>query len=312
MATVYDAAPDPSESEREARRRHLSVWIAMLLLFLGCVGLGIYASRAAEGDQTFSFIALLIIFMTALAASSIVFKALDLGSKEEAFGLPSGSVRAMIAIGIMILFVVFGLPVVSSEPKELSSGEVQVPAEQLPGVIRLNSEQGFVIRVRDLGAAAAPPAAPGAAPTPGRPARIEIVRMNTVTDEQMDLNRQLLTAIVTLLTTVVGFYFGSRSATDVIKASPDARLNVGDGGNGGDGGGGGEEPKPNDPGEGENVVGGAAEEAEVASGAGGSAGAVEEATPEQMPDGINRQEADDLPEEVRATLPKLDPEETSR
>lgn len=201
--------------ERREKRRINAIYIGLLVLLLGCIGLGVYSFKTPESDQTFGFIALLIIFMTALAASSLVFVGLNVGSKEEAFGLPSGSVRALIAIGIMILFVVFGMPVVSSEPKELFKREASVPADQLAAVIKLNNEQGYVVRIADAGG----PAGPGGTPA-ARPATIEIVRMNSVTDAQMDLNKQMLTAIVTLLTTVVGFYFGSRSATDILKAAP--------------------------------------------------------------------------------------------
>jgi len=256
MVTSHDSAVEAAAAgtERQTRWRHWSTWLALAVLLLGCIGLGIYASARAGGDQTFNFIALLIIFMTALAASSIVFKELDLSSKDEAFGLPTGSVRGLIAVGVMILFVVFGLPVVSSEPKELSSGQVQVPADQLAEVIRLNSEQGFVVRVHDLGRAAPPANAAGVPVAADRPARIEIVRMNSVTDEQMDLNRQLLTAIVTLLTTVVGFYFGSRSASDGARAAaptttaadPGGEGGANRSGSGGGGAGGGGESSPDE------------------------------------------------------------------
>jgi hypothetical protein len=205
MATGYEEAIAAAEAaEISERRRMRYIAGALAVLLVGCVGLGIYASLDSDHDQTFNFIALLIIFMTALAASSIIFVGLKMGSTEEAFGLPSGSVRALLAIGIMILFVVFGLPVVTSQPKEVSSEMATLPADQLAAVTKLNTEQGFLVRVHEAGGAA-------------RPARIEIVRMDTASTAQMDLNKQMLTAIITLLTTVIGFYFGSRSATDAMK-----------------------------------------------------------------------------------------------
>lgn len=210
MASQYDETVASAENWADNRRmKH--IWGAMVLLLLGCIGLGIYSIANPEHNETFNFIALLIIFMTALAASSIIFVSLKMGSNEEAFGLPSGSIRALLAIGIMILFVVFGLPVVSSQPEALSTRPTTVPTEQVAEIVRLNQEQGLIVKV--LGST-------GAAGTPGAQTRLEIVQMNNVTDAQMDLNKQMLTAIITLLTTVIGFYFGSRSATDGMASAP--------------------------------------------------------------------------------------------
>jgi hypothetical protein len=255
MATKHVELSAADGADRADRRSMFHIWVAMGILLIGCVGLGVYSWLVPNRDETFNFIALLIIFMTALAASSIIFVSLKMGSNEEAFGLPSGSVRALLAIGIMILFVVFGLPVVSSHSEELSSRQATVPAEQVAEVMRLNKEQGFLVRVLS---------STGAAGTPGARTQLEIVQMNSVTAAQMDLNKQMLTAIITLLTTVIGFYFGSRSATDGMAAAPsvvtetkDTSTTVttdpvtppdvngnGNGGNGGNGNGNGGEPDP--------------------------------------------------------------------
>jgi hypothetical protein len=318
MATDDDEASGAREAaNREDRRRMQYIAAALGVLLLGCIGLGIYAAINPDRDETFNFIALLIIFMTALAASSIIFVSLKMGSDQEAFGLPSGSVRALLAVGIMILFVVFGLPMVSpSDPKELSTGTVRVPAEQVDRLIELNSQQGFVVRVRDPGVAATPAPAPGA-PAP-RLASLEIVRLNSVSGEQWDLNKQMLTAIITLLTTVIGFYFGSRSATDRIRATADGDgedSTPQDDSTRQDGSGSGGETSS--PGASDTAAGTpavptgepAADTPVTDDPAENEPAEATEATPEQFADGVNRQEADDLPDESRGTLPKLDPEE---
>jgi hypothetical protein len=238
---------------------------ALGALFAGSLALGFFALKVGTQSDIFRFIALLIIFLTALAASSALYTGLSMGSRDEAFGLPSGSMRALLAIGIMILFVVFGLPMITPRQTEVSAKEVSVPVEQLAATIRLNREQGFEVRILDPGVAGTassapsqPPAqkgaagntaapAPATAPAkagPARPAKIEIVRMTSASAGQTDLNKQMLTAIITLLTTVVGFYFGSRSATDGARRErarnaaerADRRRGAGEAGERGEGG----------------------------------------------------------------------------
>jgi uncharacterized membrane protein YidH (DUF202 family) len=216
----------PDGAARELTWTEIALAFASVLaLLLGAVALGIGAWRTGAGGagETFRFIALLIIFMAALAMTAGVFAWLRLSDREEAFGLPSGSVRAMIAIGIMILFVVFGLPAVSPVPSETPERiadkplqSIQVPRELLDDAVVRHQRQGLVVIVADFGRARAT----ASTLDPGAPARIDVyARVKARAAEELDLSKQMLTAIITLLTTVIGFYFGSRSTTDIAAAA---------------------------------------------------------------------------------------------
>lgn len=214
---------------------------AVLLLLVLAVGLAWFVSQNAEdpGRATFNFIALVIIFMAALTLAASVFSGLKLANVNEAFGLPSGSVRALLAIGIMILFVVFGLPIVApsgSGPARLQDRPFrtfQTDAMALPKTTQELRAQGLTVVVTDYGQPAVP-APPGQVAVPARPAQLEVFTTTTARPaEELDFSKQLLTAIITLLTSVISFYFGSRSATEGVREAvgdsgvgPSAPLDV--------------------------------------------------------------------------------------
>jgi hypothetical protein len=200
--------------------------IAMLLL-AGWLGYHIVSGKPADANPTFGFISIVIIFMAALTVAATVFVGLGLADPLEAFGLPSGSMRALLAIGIMILFVVFGLPMITSpagDPVKEARGKVA--AERLDEAVRFHRDQGLKVRIVNYGSVAVAEvrAADGRvtlAASPAVPAEYETFgRVDPRSPESVDFGKQILTAVITLLTSVVSFYFGSRAVTDGAPANP--------------------------------------------------------------------------------------------
>lgn len=210
------------QSRTKIRRLYVIGGVAILVL--GSLALGVIYVWGGVQSASFGFITLLIVFMAALVTTAAVFSGLQLGDRQEAFGLPSGSVRALLAIGIMILFVVFGLPLVSAshdtnkdppvEPIAVLGG---IPFDKLDETVKRFNDQHFVVIVTNYGA---PTTTAGTSPPVEHQASIKLLPPDHYAD-RLDISKQLITAIITLMTSVVSFYFGSRSVTDAMKGGKD-------------------------------------------------------------------------------------------
>ncbi|URI07155.1 hypothetical protein MW290_00580 [Aquincola tertiaricarbonis] len=172
----------------------------------------------------FWFVGLLVIFGAALALIAMVFHALGLASADEAFGLPAGSLRSLLAVGVMVLFAVFGLQAL------MNDGAGSLPGWQLfsTTVADVARVQPEIQRYEKQGLLAIAGAASG--PT-GIELRIYSPTRTTPAATQ-DIQKQIITALITLVTSVVSFYFGSRSVEAMAKATGEGKGGGGGGGAG--------------------------------------------------------------------------------
>ncbi len=173
----------------------------------------------------------MLAILASLTAASVVFRALGLSDKNEPIGLPLGTVRATLTLsllGAFVLMAVFFYGDMSTTRTTNYVGINQtrldaIPKEQVVSIqARLQDkrdESGHVI--------------PDAKETVyDAEQRVEKSAAST------DTAKQALTAVTTLMTTLVGFYVGSRVATgkaekkDEGKAQPadGRRATVGEGG----------------------------------------------------------------------------------
>lgn len=178
-----------------------------------------------SSDSALWFVGLLVLMATALTLTAIVFGGLDLNDANEAFGLPSGSVRTLLAVGVMVLFAVFGLKFFGDAQLQASTPRLSdKPLEQIEvPVARLEVELARYQQVPSLMVVIASPGRAPAGNDPGANAKLNLYTLEPrPSAAAVDAQKQLLTAIITLLTTVIGFYFGSKSASEGLRNRSDA------------------------------------------------------------------------------------------
>lgn len=143
-----------------------------------------------------------------LYLGTIILRTAGLSSKKEALGMPEGSIRALIAMSLILMFAIIGVTVLYSgmggEPIQ-SNGISQAELERLENV------QIIAISVVD------PAASPGTE-------RFNVTARPELSPAGHDFGLQLLTTVSTLVVAVAGFYFGSRAVAQGAKTAAAAQT----------------------------------------------------------------------------------------
>lgn len=203
----------PATVEKNQRITGLVVAGGLLLLAFGFSGVLSFRTSLQHSNPIW-FIGMLITFAASLALIAVVFRWLGLAAPAEAFGLPAGSVRTLLAAGVMVLFAVFGLQTLNVNAgltdQTLGNAMFKGTTAEL---------QAEVERYRKIGLAAVIEG------IEQDTAKLKLYRIEPAKPaETIDLEKQIITALVTLVTSVVSFYFGSRTAETVRDGSGTAKL----------------------------------------------------------------------------------------
>jgi hypothetical protein len=135
-----------------------------------------------------------------LYLGTLILRALDMGAPGEALGMPEGSIRALIAMSLILIFAIIGIQVFaagSAGTELVSTGLTQAQIDAL------RADGAIVISQTLLQPVPAPPAAP----------LYDVTTRTVMTQEAHDFGLQLMTTVSTLVVAVAGFYFGSRSVS---------------------------------------------------------------------------------------------------
>lgn len=185
----------------------LLIWIGLILA--GAILLIVFAAnelKSGEASRPEVLLPLIVItgvvaLMATLAVAAALFGLFNISDKSQALGLPAGSVQAVIALSLILIFAVVALYASSSSGAEqfTSTGLTQAEFQALPPSQIVSST------VKEEGGAVT----------------YEVVR--SIEDPtKKDINTQLLTTVSTLVVAVAGFYFGSKSVQEGSKAAIEA------------------------------------------------------------------------------------------
>ncbi len=184
----------------------LLIWICVIVA--GTVALVVYATRHLKDDGIFQpeiilplvVITGIVALLATLAITAATFGLFNLSDSKQALGLPAGSIQAVIALSLILIFAVVALyasgGTKSQEFKSTGLTRAQlrsIPPQQIVQIQRVKSKNQ-------------------------KKASYTVVR--SVEDQNArEINIQLLSTVSTLVIAVAGFYFGSKSVQEGVKAA---------------------------------------------------------------------------------------------
>jgi hypothetical protein len=192
--------------------------LALALTLGGAVGIGfgIYAFITIRSDKSpiegfegvFLLIAGVVSVGLLLYLGAVVLRALDMGAPAEALGMPEGSIRALIAMSLILIFAIIGVQVFNAS----SAGEPVVSEGVTQAQIDAMRADGAQVVQQTL---QTPVPAPPAAPL------YTVTTRTAMSQDAHDFGLQLMTTVSTLVVAVAGFYFGSRAVSQATTTVSD-------------------------------------------------------------------------------------------
>ncbi|MBO0895683.1 hypothetical protein [Arthrobacter sunyaminii] len=178
------------------------------LVVSGLVALGLLAgtvlllrvigSGSPEASLSLVFVCAVVVLILVVCTLAIVLRRLGLTDRTEAMGLPSGTIRAVISLLLIMLFFIAAIFLFNSTQAKTDVSETRslqgisaemffrIPVDQIQGSV-LNESEGNVSY------------------------DVVLYQPPSGTATSDDLAKQLITTVGTLVTAVAAFYFGANS-----------------------------------------------------------------------------------------------------
>ena len=206
--------------------------LAMLSVTLALIGGGLYYGILRNRDMATEIalplltIAGVVVLLLSLALVSSVFAIFGLDDKNQALALPEGSIRAVIALSLVVLFAILSIFLYSNMSSDSFMTFQNVDGKQKEKVTATLGSQ-FAIIVTNAPTVTSTNTTNGNASLGTHETYTIYVRNNN--QASADFAKQLLVMIGTLVTSVASFYFGSKAgasgqSTDTAKLAPVLRT----------------------------------------------------------------------------------------
>lgn len=221
--------PNPSEpagAADEPRRNVLSaifgssglgVGIVLVALPAAVLTFGLYSGlfdrMRLVGLPMMAIFGIIILFGT-LALVAMLFESLQLTDRNEALALPAGSIRAAIALSLIVLFAIISIMLFES---------MLGTAYELQNMTKAQRDT-LVAKAPDRVIESLPAPCAAALPTDGICSETNLrfdLRMKGASQpsEASDLAKQLLVLVGTLMTSLTSFYFATGGQRDATRAA---------------------------------------------------------------------------------------------
>ena len=189
-------------------KKVLMTFTVLLLILIVFMSMFLVGILHFDKEQTELLMGLLIVtsivaLMTLLYITAAGFSFMGLTDSTKALGLPEGSIRAMIALILIMVFIIFGIYTFkSSASVELTLYE-NLDSAGLKA-INLSTYKNGSIRVQESGK---------------DKNNFDVIYSTKPSEESSRLAQQLLTTVGTLVVSIASFYFGSATVNSAITTA---------------------------------------------------------------------------------------------
>lgn len=175
---------------------------------LGVVFLLLMKLVNAGGSGSLPLLAIggVVVLILLLTAVAMIFSILNLTNKDQAMGLPEGSIRAVIALSLIVLFAILSVFLFQS----ISTGGSSNTVAQLTSAERADFIKTYP-NARDI----------QSVESKSKPGTYD-VSYRSANASGEDFAKQLLVLLGTLMTAITSFYLGAGTVTSAVKAGGEA------------------------------------------------------------------------------------------
>ena len=197
--------PEVVKNNDDERRQGWSLAAAIIsaLVAIALLAAGLSGSLGTPASFTLVGLAGAIGVIAALALISIALTNLGLSNKDEALGLPTGSVRAIIAISLIVFFVICTIYYFQN---------IANPTHILHGISK--AQVGNITANQII------------ASYPDESGTYTVVLQMVPSQAATDFAKQIMTTLSTLVVAVSAFYFGTRTAAAKILMSGTTLVSI--------------------------------------------------------------------------------------